>query len=226
MRWAFWKADDRRDSGGSDIDKVSEAPDAAAELRARTRRRLIGAAVLLLGAIIVLPVLLDSTPRPVPRNVAITAPPPAAAIGANGAAPTADEKKPAMPAEPPPAEPAPPKPVPGPVEAPVHAASKAAPLAEAKVEKRAEPAAANVSGGVAPGEKFALQVAALSSADAAKELAARLKKGGFSAYIVPVSTAKGTRFRVRVGPFASREEAQKAAEKLKSERFSAEVVAS
>jgi DedD protein len=61
-----------------------------------------------------------------------------------------------------------------------------------------------------------VQVAALSSAAAAKELLARLKKSGFSAYVEAVSTGETTLHRVRIGPFASREEAQRAADKAKA----------
>jgi len=69
-----------------------------------------------------------------------------------------------------------------------------------------------------------VQVAALSSAAAAKELAARLKKGGFGAYVEAVSTADNTLHRVRVGPFDSREEAQRTAEKVKAAGHKATVV--
>jgi DedD protein len=73
-------------------------------------------------------------------------------------------------------------------------------------------------------EMFAVQVAALSTPAAAKDLVVRLKKGGFSAYVEAVSTADSTLHRVRVGPFASREEAQRAAEKMKAAGHKATVV--
>ena len=96
----------------------SEADDPAAALRARTRRRLIGATALLVGAVIVLPMLLDTAPRPVPDNIAITVAIPSPARPDDRPAPVAErrEAEPAAPVtEPaqPPAEPAPP-----PVEAP------------------------------------------------------------------------------------------------------------
>ncbi len=46
----------------------------AAELRVRARRRLAGAVALVLGAIVVLPMLLDSEPTPVSKNIAIRIP--------------------------------------------------------------------------------------------------------------------------------------------------------
>lgn len=48
----------------------------AAELRGRARRRLAGAVALVLGAIIVLPMVLDSEPVPVAEDVAIRMPEP------------------------------------------------------------------------------------------------------------------------------------------------------
>ncbi len=60
--------------------RQEEAKDPAAELRAQTRRRLIGAALLLLGAVIVLPMLLDTVPRPVPDDITITVATPAPAV--------------------------------------------------------------------------------------------------------------------------------------------------
>ena len=46
----------------------------AAELRVRARRRLAGAVALVLAAVVVLPMLLDSEPAPVSNNIAIRIP--------------------------------------------------------------------------------------------------------------------------------------------------------
>ena len=56
------------------------------------------------------------------------------------------------------------------------------------------------------------------------ELAARLKKGGFGAYVEAVSTVDNTLHRVRVGPFDSRDEAQRTAEKVRAAGHKATVV--
>ena len=69
---------------GEGSGRRAEARDPAAELRAQTRRRLIGAAALLLAAVIVLPMLLDTAPRPVRDDIAITI-----------ASPSAPQQKPA-----------------------------------------------------------------------------------------------------------------------------------
>jgi DedD protein len=204
---------------GEGSGRRAEARDPAAELRAQTRRRLIGAAALLLAAVIVLPMLLDTAPRPVRDDIAITlASPPAPLQKPADRASTVDEKI-AEPAsardEPPPAEPvanaARPSPPAPPTQAEQQTVSPAAP-------GEPPPAAAPAT------EKFAVHVAALSTAAAAKELAARLKTGGFSAYVEAVSTPDSTLHRVRVGPFASRDEAQRAAEKVKAAGHKATVV--
>lgn len=201
----------RNESAGSEEEaggRQGEARDPAAELRARTRRRLIGASLLLLAAIVVLPMLLDTTPRPVPEDIAITvtSPPPAPAAPVPVAKPPAvDEKI---------AEPAAARPEAEPAEPPARPAAPAEPkpLQQATAPERPEapPAAAPVK------SKFVVQVAALSSAGAADELVARLSLGGFSAYAESVGTAGGTLHRVRVGPYASRDDAQRAIDRLKA----------
>lgn len=209
MPWPFSrsKAEPANREAGEGSGRRAEARDPAAELRARTRRRLIGAAALLLAAVILLPMLLDTTPRPLRDDVSISvvgAPQPITQPA--GSAPLIDEKI---------AEPVPAPSEPPPAVEPPEKAGKTSP---AQAVRPAPPAAAPAA------EKFAVQVAALSTAAAAKDLVARLKKGGFAAYIEAVSTASGTLHRVRVGPFASRDEAQRAAEKVKAAGHRATVV--
>lgn len=219
MPWPFSRNEpEPTDSeAGEGNGRRAEPRDPAAELRAQTRRRLIGAAALLLAAVLALPMLLDTAPRPVREDIAITiASPPAPVQKPDDRPPAVDEKATeAAPerSEPPPAEPVANAARPSPPPATLAAAQPAAPPAAAK------PTA------VAPSaEKFAVQVAALSTAAAAKDLAARLNKGGFSAYVEAVSSADSTLHRVRVGPFASREEAVRAAEKVKAAGHKATVV--
>lgn len=49
-------------------------PDPTAELKVRTRRRLIGAAALLLAVIVIVPAVLDPTPKPLPDAIPIEIP--------------------------------------------------------------------------------------------------------------------------------------------------------
>jgi cell division septation protein DedD len=61
----------------------------------------------------------------------------------------------------------------------------------------------------APKVKYTLQVAALNSADEARELVAKLKSRGYDAYSVTgTAAAKGALHRVRIGSFPSLQEAR------------------
>lgn len=79
MNWAFWRSDKGeggRAAGRPRPDKAaresdSERVDEAAALRAQARRRLIGAAVLLLATAAVVPLILDPLPRAVPDSIPI-----------------------------------------------------------------------------------------------------------------------------------------------------------
>ncbi|WP_137937845.1 SPOR domain-containing protein [Chitinivorax sp. B] len=66
----------------------------------------------------------------------------------------------------------------------------------------------------------AIQVAALSEDNKAKQLASKLQQAGMPAY----AEAKGPLTRVRAGPFANRQQAENALEKLKSLGYSGVIV--
>ena len=205
MAWTFWRRDKSR--AGDDAPEAggrnSDVADPAAELRARTRRRLIGAAALLLASVFLVPMFLDPTPRPVPDAVMITIP----------------------------NQPVPAKSLPEQVSTPDAAPAIAAVAksegakSEVTIKPAAKPAAEPARAAPAQAEKFSLQVAALSTAGAANQLAARLKKAGFVAYVEPIETAEGPRHRVRVGPFLSRDDAQRVGEKLRAAGYAAALVA-
>ncbi len=233
MPWPFSRnepdpADKDAGEGGG---RRAQASDPAAELRAQTRRRLLGAAALLGAAVIVLPMLLDSAPRPVRDDVSITianapVPPPAAQPPVEQAAAAPDKAAEAVPL-PKDAAPAAAEPPAKAGKAPLARASTPPPPPAEPAALPAQPAAPPAQPPAAtttPAERFAVQVAALSTATAAGELIARLKQDGFSAYAEQLSTADSTLHRVRVGPFPSREEAQRAVEKLRAAGHKAAVV--
>ncbi|MGI9026811.1 MAG: SPOR domain-containing protein, partial [Burkholderiaceae bacterium] len=83
----------------------------------------------------------------------------------------------------------------------------------------------NASAEPASGRGFAVQIAAYSVADKARNMRDRLAANGLKAYIEPLSTSQGTRTRVRLGPFASREAAEHAREKLKTMKLDGAVIA-
>jgi DedD protein len=84
----------RKDSASARKPAVKPRPSVtseaqAAEMRVRARRRLAGAVVLVLTAVIVLPMLLDSEPAPVATNVPIRIPERQAPFGATAPEPAA-----------------------------------------------------------------------------------------------------------------------------------------
>jgi DedD protein len=249
MGLAFWRSKKRAASAAAkpatrSSQSQDEDADPAAGVRARARHRLIGAAALLLAVAVVVPMVLDPEPRLVSENIpidipserapftprlslppvaadkAVAPPPDQAPVVANKAEPKADTKTQAEPETKPEAK-AQPKP-----------ATKPEPKADepktAKAEeprKPAESAAPPAPSTAGKGGQFAIQIAAPASEKAARDLADRLKKAGFTAYTEKVETKEGARHRVRVGPYASREDAEKARARLKSQGFSGNLVA-
>lgn len=183
--------------------------------RQRTRYRLVGAAALMLGVIVVSPLLLDreqdvkppvSTEIPaVPETARTTlnALPGSSGdvdVTANGAAAEqstsranlANEARQLVKTEP----------------APKAEAAKPAPAPAARPEpKKAEEKPAKKSSAT-DGKGFYVQVLATSSERNAEKLVRELSAKGYPAYKVSVSQKAGTLWRVRVGNYATRDEAR------------------
>lgn len=183
--------------------------------RQRTRYRLVGAAALMLGVIVVSPLLLDreqdvkppvSTEIPaVPETARTTlnALPGSSGdvdVTANGAAAEqstsranlANEARQPVKTEP----------------APKAEAAKPAPAPAAWPEpKKAEEKPAKKSSAT-DGKGFYVQVLATSSERNAEKLVRELSAKGYPAYKVSVSQKAGTLWRVRVGNYATRDEAR------------------
>jgi DedD protein len=216
MGWAFWRQDNAAQGGKTrsrnrkDDASGADRNDAAQVLRARARRRLIGAAALLLAAVIVVPMILDPAPKPLPSNIPIDLPSEKSPFKPRLALPTAPEPGNAPMVPPPDAE--------GEAKAAKAPAGNEA-KAVAKPAEKAEPVKAAATNG-----RIYLQVAALGSESGARELVQRLKKAGHAAIVEKVETKEGTRYRVRVGPFSSREDAEQARTKLRAAGFQANAV--
>lgn len=183
--------------------------------RQRTRYRLVGAAALMLGVIVVSPLLLDreqdvkppvSTEIPaVPETARTTLNALPGSSGAvdvtdNGAAAEqstsranlANEARQPVKTEP----------------APKAEAAKPAPAPAARPEpKKAEEKPAKKSFAT-DGKGFYVQVLATSSERNAEKLVRELSAKGYPAYKVSVSQKAGTLWRVRVGNYATRDEAR------------------
>jgi len=223
----------------------SETADPAVEdLKRRARRRLVGAIVLALAAAVILPLLLESDPKPLGDDVSIQIPPidngkfitplsPAKGTDVKAAPDTVSAPAPAKPAVAAPDVPAetksavangkPGDPAPAARIDPEPAAPTATSVVTAAPEpqKAAAPASKAGPGDAAPviavpAGGFVVQLAAFADAKAASALASKLKNAGFPAYIETLKTPQGTVRRVRVGPYPAREVADAEAAKLKA----------
>jgi DedD protein len=211
------------------------------QLKKRARRRLVGAIVLVTAVAVLLPMVLDSEPKPASQSINIQIPSPdagvlsakpeplkspqaaAPAAQAETAKPPADSQVQSPPAPKPETKPETKAEVQVPAETPKPAkteetAVKESPKKEAPKAKEPAKEKPKAAGG------YVIQVAALSDAARAKELQAKIAGGGLKAYTEVVQTAKGPVTRVRVGPYASREAAEKARPQLQKLQLDGKVV--
>jgi DedD protein len=207
-------------------------------LRRRARRRLIGAVALTTAVVVIVPMVLDSEPKPVQQNIELRIPdkdkapefapkidtpytsaviaastPPAASVPALVAASAPAPVKPATAALAKPAVLA---------AAPVSSAKLASPeksAAAGHATEAAQPAVAEHDK-PAPASGFVVQIGAFSSAEKAHAWQKNLSGQGFKAYTEKV----GDKTRVRVGPFPTREAANKARHKLEARGLHVNVV--
>jgi DedD protein len=184
------------------------------QLKKRARRRLVGAVALVLLIVVVLPMILDSEPKPLNQDIAITIPPipkpesiqqnPVPAMTSTLASPSPPRVA-GMPAPAPAVQPdrAPDLPT----NAPAKPEAKPVPKPLQKHEIKPAPTSE---------ESFVVQLGAFSNAANAKALQRKLQDNKFKAYTELVKNASGDRTRVRVGPYPTREDAEKARDRLKA----------
>lgn len=217
------------------------ADPAVDELKRRARRRLVGAVVLALAAAVVLPMLLESDPKPLGNDVSIQIPPidqgkfvtplspdkpdkgagtKAGTEAQSGAAPTRADTAPnrSLTAS----------------EQRVLGQTARAPamMTSAPEAMRPQAATSPAPPAVAPdaasagGGMLVVQVAALADTKAAAEMAAKLSAAGFAAHVEPVATRQGPVQRVRVGSYSSRDAADAALANLKAAGYANAIVTS
>ena len=196
------------------------------QLKRRARRRLIGAVVLVTAIAVVLPMVLDSEPRPAGREVSIQIPAPDSGTFTSKVVPLAQapdakltakppadskpvpkpqaEEKKAVPVEPVPASEAKPEPKPP--------AKKAQPKPKPKPKPKPAPAKASTPAN----EPYVVQVIALADAGRAREMQQQLAGSGIKSYTEVVKTAKGDVTRVRAGPYPTREAAERSLAQIKA----------
>ena len=220
---------------------AAAAENAAAEsaevLRQRARHRLLGAAVLVVLAVIGFPFLFDTQPRTVSVDIAVEIPDknksrfpanPAEAAPTPAASPTplppeqglSAKEEVVAPTAANAAKPAPVAPAVPVTSPPPPAKPEAAKAEVAKAEPEKSPTA-EVKDGAA---RFVVQVGAYADADKAREVRRKLEKAGLKTYTHVADTKEGKRTRVRLGPFATRDEADKAADKAKQLEFTPAVL--
>ena len=203
------------------------------QLKKRARRRLVGAIVLVTAVAVVLPMVLDSEPKPVSQNVDIQIPSPDSgefklkASAPIGSVPDSAAGKPSEPAKPD-ATPAPSPPAADSASASI-AASKEQPKAQsapagADAADKAAKDTPKTASKAAESGAYVVQVAALADAGRAKRLEKQMAGAGVQTYTEVVSTRAGEVTRVRAGPYATREAAEKARTQLKKVGLDGKVV--
>jgi DedD protein len=199
----------------NDIHSATEAaPTDIDRLRKQARQRFIGAGVLVFVAVIGLPFILDTKPRPVSPNIAIEIPKAVTATtSASQSAPApAPQATPDMPSQSA-ASPA----LAGsasavaPMTAPVPAPEPTPAIAPIPVPAPVATAAS----APAPGDGYAIQAGSYTDKAKLAEAIAKLEKAGFAPYTQGAISKNGTHHtRVRLGPFATQQEANSMAVKV------------
>jgi len=201
------------------------------------KARLIGAAVLVALAVLLIPELLSGRKSPdpvvaegsgtkgtrtftielegIPGQSART--PPEHEREPGGSSVRETSTRPLEAAPPPAPQPAPPgRRDPAPAATAAAAPASASPVA--RPQQRSEPPAAAVRSG------WSVQVGAFGSVEAARKLVKDLEVAGYRAYVSPVTRSGKTLQRVRVGPEPQRADAERLAGRLKARGLPATVV--
>ena len=243
----------RRNSGADVPPRPTETGDAITAARTRARRRLMGAAVLVMAGVIGFPLVFETQPRPIPVDIPIEIPrkdgapalpmPPARPAATKASAPLAvprEEAPPQVAVDVPrvaaaPASAAVTKPAAPVVEPPKKAVAETRPpaaipapapeSARAKALLEGKESAKPVATAAKPDAgRFVVQVGAFADATAAREMRGKVERLGLKSYMQVVETSSGNRTRVRAGPFDSRDEAEKALAKAKAAGLNAVVL--
>jgi DedD protein len=216
------------------------------QLKKRARRRLIGAVVLVAAIVVVLPMVLDSEPKPAGQPISVQIPSPDSGGFTSKAVPLAGPPElktpPQQPGQAQPSGADAKKPVAGtaPVEQTTAPAAESPAAASEAVKQPVKPGKAaeaetpkppvkktekTASAAKSKDGRYVVQVIALADAGKAKQMQQQITAAGIKSYTEVVKTAKGDVTRVRAGPFATRKAADRAREQLKSIGMSGNVTA-
>jgi DedD protein len=192
------------------------------QVKRRGRHRLIGAITLAVLAVVIIPMVLDSEPRKVSKDLALTIPPKEGLPPLPP--PTAEPAKPAPVAEPAKTAEVPAKPAEteaaekSATDAPKEAAkeSKPAKVVEKPVPKtEAKPADKAAAKSLAKTEGFAIQLGAFKDQEKLAALKAKMKTAKVPVFTEDVKIDDGPATRLRAGPYKTREQAEKALAQVK-----------
>jgi DedD protein len=189
----------------------------------RVKERLIGASILVVLIVLVVPELLSgpkpaTSPSPQPMLPAASASEPnrTVLVDLSTSKPAAASEAEQPTNQPPPAAPAAAAPAPDP--APSAESPQPKPMRAPAVESVAPPPISSVRGA------WSVQLGSFASRANAENLSRQVKGEGFSAFVLEGGTGKSARYRVRVGPLPDRESAERVAGKLKSLKHDSSLV--
>ncbi|MBY4896375.1 SPOR domain-containing protein [Cupriavidus sp. AU9028] len=210
----------RRGAQGISDDYPDDTLDPEFPAKQRARRRLIGAVVMTVAAVIVLPIIFETEPRPPSDNIAVKL----TATPEQGQRPRPEPRK---------ADPLPPQ-------QPARSDAAALDAGEELVEEPARGGQVQqvADKGDKPGDKpeksetqahngsgkYVILVGAFSTEDKAKSWLGKLKANKVPAYIERKTMADGERILLRAGPFADRDAAEAAQKRVKAAGLTAKVV--
>jgi DedD protein len=194
------------------------------------KERIIGAAVIVVFVVLVVPVFLDGPPE---SGEIVSERVPLPGQAAEGETRTVvlerdrDEPVPAASVEP---ETRPPQPVQTSAAAQPESKREADRVPEPEPEPEPDPAPAKpgaqqpAPAAESPTGMWAVQLGSFGNQENAERLAADLRKQGFAAFLSQLSTGSGQLHRVRIGPQKDRESAEAMAERLAKAGHTGQVV--
>jgi DedD protein len=203
----------------------------------RARHRLIGAAVLVLIAVVGLPRILDNKPKSSPNDIAVNIVTSLPIPGADTK--PEDKSKTETPSEPvkviPKATPLPPEPkaeskaeiktAPPPSKSTVLGLAADEEVVVAPTKPKTDEAKSGTSNAANGSGKYAIQIGAFASEDRVKGWISKLKDQKIPNYVVNKNGVDGVKLYVlRAGPFADKESAEAAEKKIKTMGLSPRLV--
>ncbi|MGO9040051.1 MAG: SPOR domain-containing protein [Steroidobacteraceae bacterium] len=189
----------------------------------RVKERLVGATILVVLIVLIVPELLSGPHRPSSSSSSVSLPVPTRNVSVDlttsgTSTPRSAESTPASAALPPEPPSAPPS------VATLGAQAQTGSGLETR-PSTAKSAVSNEAQSLPARDSWSVQLGSFSSKANADKLVHQLKARGMPAYIISSGSGSSSRFRVRVGPMPDRETAEREVQKLKAAGHTAAVVA-